>query len=150
MRLISAPDQSLIETGMSGGENFSPKVGAKGSNSEVKSSVMTPVKCAAACADVKTQNFASAAAWSISVTSLRSQSGRVAPANGATSPDFGKRLMKSGTTRSCPAQGQNSSTLPVSASVFGKVVLPRAFVGFCGLLALYAAAISAWSGRMKI
>src|SRR2546429_3870075 len=40
--------------------NFSPQDGENGSNSEVKSSVMMPVKCAATCAEVKTQNFARA------------------------------------------------------------------------------------------
>src|SRR5438067_13647779 len=119
MRLISAPDQSLIDTGMSGGENFSPKVGANGSNSDVKSSVMIPVKCAAACAEVKIKNSVSAAAWSTSVTSLRSHSLRVAPANGATSPDFGNKLIKSGTWRAWPTHGQNMSTSPVSDSVEG-------------------------------
>jgi len=75
------------------GENFSPKVGENGSNSDVKSSVMMPVKWAATCADVKTQNFASAEVWSSSVTSLRSHKLRLAPANGATSADCGNRLM---------------------------------------------------------
>jgi general secretion pathway protein D len=39
-----------------------------------------------------------------------------APANGATSPDCGNRLMKSGTVRVAPTHGQNSSMLPVSPS----------------------------------
>jgi hypothetical protein len=36
-----------MEMGRLAGENFSPNVGANGSNSEVKSSVMMPVKWAA-------------------------------------------------------------------------------------------------------
>src|ERR1700759_1121793 len=103
-----------MEMGRSGGANFSPNCGENGSNSEVKSSVITPVKWAAAWVEVKTQNFASAACCFCSVTSLRSQRLRVAPANGATSCDCGNRLMKSGTTRDAPTQGQNCSTLPVS------------------------------------
>src|ERR1700761_2959242 len=63
-RYISVPVQSLMEIGMLGGENFSPNCGENGSNSEVKSSVITPVKWAAAWAEVKTQNFASAACCS--------------------------------------------------------------------------------------
>src|SRR4029077_15714626 len=42
-RETSFPAQSLKVTGILGGENFSPKVGAKGSNPDVKSSVMIPV-----------------------------------------------------------------------------------------------------------
>ena len=38
----SFPVQSLMETGRSGGENFSPNCGENGSNSDVKSSVMMP------------------------------------------------------------------------------------------------------------
>src|SRR6267143_2258624 len=135
-RAISVPVQSLMETGKLAGENFSPNDGENGSNSDVKSSVITPVKWAATCVELKTQNFASADIWSWSVTSLRSQRLRVAPANGATSPDCGKILMKSGTVREAPTQGQKFSTLPVSPSPLGKFVLPNAFVGFCGLLAL--------------
>src|ERR1700745_2048151 len=97
---------------------------------------MTPVKGGATGVEEKTQNVASADVWSVSVTSLRSQRLRVAPANGATSPDCGNRLMKSGTVRAAPTQGQNSSTLPVSPSWLGRVVRPNASVGFCGLLAL--------------
>src|SRR5207302_9405193 len=63
-REISWPVQSLIATGRLAGENFSPNCGENGSNSEVKSSVMMPVKCAATCAEVNTQNFASAEVWS--------------------------------------------------------------------------------------
>ena len=83
----------MIATGRLAGENFSPQVGENGSNSDVKSSVMMPVKCAAAWAEVKTQNFASAEVWSSSCTSLRSHRLRTAPANGDTSPDCGNRLM---------------------------------------------------------
>src|ERR1035441_1736517 len=43
------------------------------------------------------------------VTSLRSHRFRVAPANGATSPLCGYRLMKSGTMRDAPTQGQSGS-----------------------------------------
>src|SRR5215469_9281086 len=105
-----------MATGMSGGENFSPNCGENGSNSEVKSSVMTPVKWAATCVEVKIQNLASAEVWSSSVTSLRSHRLRLAPANGATSCDCGNRLMKSGTMRVAPTHGQKDSTLPVSPS----------------------------------
>src|SRR5258708_38287969 len=128
--------QCLIEIGISGGENFSPNCGENGSNSEVKSSVMMPVKWAATCVELKTQNLASAADWSVRFTSLRSQRLRVAPANGATSADCGNRLMKSGTVRVAPTQGQKGSTLPVSPSWLGRIVRPNALVGFCGLLAL--------------
>src|SRR5205807_9611275 len=92
-REMSVPLQALIEIGRSGGENFSPNCGENGSNSEVKSSVITPVKWAATCVELKAQNLARAAACSVSVTSLRSHRLRVAPANGATSADCGKRLM---------------------------------------------------------
>ena len=44
MREISFPAQSLTPTGRLGGENFSPKAGENGSNYEVKSSEMMPVK----------------------------------------------------------------------------------------------------------
>ena len=53
-----------MATGRFGGANFSPNCGENGSNSEAKSSVMMPVKCAATCVEVKTQNFASADVWS--------------------------------------------------------------------------------------
>jgi hypothetical protein len=53
-REISFPFQSLIETGRFAGENFSPKCGENGSNSEVKSSVMMPVKWPATWVEVKT------------------------------------------------------------------------------------------------
>src|SRR3974390_2467989 len=125
-----------MEIGKSGGENFSPNCGENGSNSDVKSSVMTPVKCAATWVELKIQNLASAAVCSVRVTSLRSQRLRVAPANGATSPDCGNRLIKSGTTRAAPTQGQKLSTPPVSPSPLGSVVLPNVLVGFWTLLAL--------------
>ena len=51
-RDTSVPVQSLNDTGKLGGENFSPKVGANGSNSEVKSSVIMPLNFAAMCVDV--------------------------------------------------------------------------------------------------
>ena len=127
------PDQSFNETGRFGGENFSPNCGENGSNSDVKSSVMTPVKCAATWAEVKIQNFARTDSCGVRVTSLRSHRLRVAPANGEASPDCGKRLMKSGTTRDAPTHGQNSSTLPVSPSWLGRMVRPKLCEPFCGL-----------------
>src|SRR2546427_5051620 len=126
-----------MDTGRLAGENFSPNCGENGSNSEVKSSVMMPVKCAATCAEVNTQNFASAEVWSPRVTSLRSHKLRLAPANGATSADCGNRLMKSGTMRAWPTHGQKDSTLPVSPSWLGSdEILPNAWVGFCAFLGL--------------
>src|SRR5207302_371751 len=111
--------------------------GENGSNSEVKSSVMMPVKCAATCAEVKTQNFARAEVWSPRVTSLRSHRLRLAPANGATSADCGNRLMKSGTIRVAPTHGQNISTLPVSPSPLDRDdCLPKVCDGFCALVGL--------------
>src|SRR5215471_1455547 len=89
VREISWPLQSLTETGKFAGENFSPNCGENGSNSEVKSSVITPVKCAATWVEEKIQNFARTEAWLSSVTSLRSQRLRVAPAKGDTSADCG-------------------------------------------------------------
>ena len=67
---------------------------------------------------------------------MRSHRLRVAPAKGATSPDCGNRLMKSGTTRDAPTQGQNDSTLTRIPSWLGSVVLPSVVVGLFGLLAL--------------
>src|SRR5882757_3261291 len=128
-----------MATGRLAGENFSPNCGENGSNSDVKSSVMMPVKWAATWADVKTQNFASAEVWSSSVTSLRSHRLRVAPANAATAWDCGNRLMKSGTTRVWPTHGQKLSTLPVSPSWLDRDnILPKVCVGFCALLPLKA------------
>ena len=42
-----------METGRYAGANFSPNCGENGSNSAVKSSVITPVKWDAVCAEVK-------------------------------------------------------------------------------------------------
>src|SRR5215813_5174864 len=133
MRETSFPVQSLSEIGMSGGENFSPNCGENGSNSEVKSSVITPVKWAVTWVELKIQNLASTEDCSTTSTSLRSQRRRLAPANGETSAEPGNRLMKSGTMRSAPTQGQKTSTLPVSPSEFGRVNLPNVWVGFWGL-----------------
>src|SRR5215470_6472424 len=102
MREISLPVQSLMATGRLAGENFSPNCGENGSNSEVKSSVMTPVKWAVTWVELKTQNLASTEDCSTTSTSLRSQRRRLAPANGETSAEPGNRLMKSGTIRSAP------------------------------------------------
>ena len=72
---------------------------------------------------------------SVSVTSLRSQRLRVAPANGATSADPGNRLMKSGTTRAAPAHGQICDwVFCASLPPFG--FTPRFVVWFCGLFGL--------------
>jgi len=49
----------------------------------------------------------------------------------------GNRLLKSGTIRAVPTQGQKVSTLPVSPSWRG--CAPRSMVEFSGLLGLYAA-----------
>src|SRR6202035_586242 len=89
----SLPAKSFIDTGTFGTANFSPNCGEYGSNSDEKSSSMKPVKWAATCVELNTQNFASADIWFVSVTSLRSQRCREAPANGATSCEPGNRLM---------------------------------------------------------
>src|SRR5256885_14990091 len=89
------------------------------------------------CAEVNTQNFASAEVCSPRVTSLQSQRLRWAPANGATSVDCGNRLMKSGTMRVVPTHGQNISTLPVSPSPLDRDdCLPKVCDGFCALVGL--------------
>src|SRR3984893_19200097 len=100
--MISTPLKSLKDTGTLGTANFSPYCGENGSNSEEKSSRTMPVKWAATCVELKTQNLARAEVWSSSVTSLRSQRLRVAPAKGDTSFHTGNRVMQSGTTRAWP------------------------------------------------
>src|SRR5690349_11512 len=92
-RLTSLPAKSFRETGTFGTANFSPNCGEYGSNSDEKSSSMKPVKCAATCVELNTQNFASTDIWLVSTTSLRSHRCREAPANGATSCEPGNRLM---------------------------------------------------------
>src|SRR5437762_7110598 len=92
-RATSLPPKSFKDTGTLGMANFSPNCGEYGSNSEEKSSSMNPVKCAATCVELNTQNFASTVISSVSVTSLRSHRCRDAPANGATSCEPGNRLM---------------------------------------------------------
>src|ERR1700730_289095 len=93
VRAISTPIWSLKDTGTLGTANFSPYCGEKGSNSEEKSSRTMPVKWAATCGELKPESLARAEGWFASMTSLRSQRLRVAPAKGATSFDSGNRLM---------------------------------------------------------
>src|SRR5580692_5015114 len=58
------------------------------------------------------KNSACPCIWSSSTSSLRSHNGREAPANGATWPDSGEMLMKSGTMRTSPTQGEFSVVSP--------------------------------------
>src|SRR6266436_10128044 len=106
------PLKSLMATGRLGGANFSPNVGEAWSNSDEKSSRMNPLKCVAAGVLVQMKNSAWACIWSSRTSSLRSHSGREAPANGATWPDSGEMLMKSGTMRTSPTHGEFSVVSP--------------------------------------